>query len=136
MLKDKLVTEDLMELKENAEITIKERLDLGNVELEGKFFFAQLMLPYDIMPENKPALLLKHKSYDKFRFTLNEDQILKSVNQLTESERYSNDYVLVKDEYQVFLRSGVVMYLNEQEIGEIVAIFSKLKSYVPVSSIN
>lgn len=131
MLRKKLTTVDLLELSNNVELMKTERLDMGDVKLEGEKLFIHLMLPYDFMPENKPALLLKHKDFEKFRFTFDEEDIINASKNLTNSTLYSNNYVLVGAEYQVFIRPGVVIYLNEKEVGELVAIFKRIQVYLP-----
>lgn len=130
MLKTKLLTEDLERLKESAEIQVTEHIQVGDVKLEGTFFVADLLLPSNITPETKPALWFKHKEYDKFRFYFNQEGIQQIKQQITQTGQFSNSFVLVEDEYQVSIDDNIVMYLNEQEIGEMAAIFSKLTTYL------
>jgi hypothetical protein len=132
MLKEKLLTSDLMMLKEKANIVVRDHRDIGNVNLEGEHFLLELLTPTELF-DSKYVAKLDLKSYPKFVITIDEEELVNVISNVIQSSKYSSNYVLVKNEYMVFVRPGVVLYLTEEETAELVSIFYTLKNFIPDS---
>lgn len=133
MLKNKLTTPDLKKLRANVQLDVTEKLSIGNVKLESEHFTAELMMPYDFVPENKYTLMLKYKPYSKAGFTYSDKELVAQVKNLTQSGQHDRNFNLFDSAYQVFIRPGVVIQLSLEEVGELTAIFSAVEKYLPES---
>ncbi|KYD11457.1 hypothetical protein B4102_2185 [Heyndrickxia sporothermodurans] len=125
----KLNAEDLKEQAKGIEVEIEEYSEIGSVHLKINGVYGSLVVPTKIDPQKKVNLLLKFDSLnDKVAFNLYDAEVRKQSEKLTEPNKDDHNYIFLEHEnvYQVFVKSGVVVYLNEKEVTGLYAVFKEV----------
>lgn len=129
----KLTAEELMNRTRKLKIDIKDHSDIGSVHFKVNGVYANLRVPSLIDPVNERSMLIKFDSMnEKAAFTFDDTELREQSVKLTEPHKYDSNYILLEkgNDYQVFIRQGVVVYLTDEEVDGLYAIFSEVKKYL------
>lgn len=127
----KLSAEDLRELSKEIKVDIEGDSKIGSVYLKINGIYGSLVVPTKIDPHKKVNLLLKFDCLsDKVAFNLYDAEVREQSEKLTvpNKDDHNYNYIFLEQEnvYQVFVKSGVVVYLNEKEVIGLYAVFKEV----------